>query len=72
MTRIRSSLAPHAAAMRDPDPDAAWAAAERVWQEHGFALINPDEVERRLGWIAGQEARNLAVKCFGPREVPPG
>ena len=72
MTRIRSSLAPFAGSMRDADPDTAWALAERVWQEHGFALLNPDEVERRLGWIAGQEARNLATKCFGKREEPPG
>lgn len=64
---LRSSLAPFAGQSREPDPDTAWRAAKRAWHEHGFALLNPDEVERRFGWVAGQEARNLAEMCFGKR-----
>lgn len=69
MAAVRSSLSRIAAQARDPDPEAAWEAARAAWQLHGLALLNPDEVERKLGWIAGQEAKLIAEKCFGKRKT---
>lgn len=66
---MRSSLGRIAAAARDPDPDQAWKAARLAWREHGLALLNPEEIEKRVGWVAAQEARNIAEKCFGKRKV---
>ena len=64
---MRSSLAPHAASMREIQPDQAWSAAARAWHDQGLILLNPTEVENRVGWVAARDARNLAEMCFGPR-----
>jgi hypothetical protein len=64
----RSSLSSAAAGCREPDQDRAWRIAGEAWREQGILVINPDEVEKRRGWIAGQEARNLGVKLFGERK----
>lgn len=64
----RSSLASVAKFWREPDPDEAWRIAEAAWHEHGLALFNLAEVEKRKGWVAARSARNLAEQCFGRRK----
>lgn len=44
MTSPRSSLAPYAASMRDPDPQGAQRAAKQLWHEKGIAVIFVDEI----------------------------
>ncbi len=49
---LRSSLAPHAAAMREAQPEQGRVAARRAWQDQGIALI-------RLEWVRGQDRELL-------------
>lgn len=66
----RSSLAPFADLIREPDPDEAWEIARKGWHEHGVAVLNLGEVEKRRGWSAARKARELAEICFGKRKSP--
>ena len=50
MTAIPSSLARHAATMREPDPDRGWAAS-RAALESGMVLISLETVETKAGWL---------------------
>jgi hypothetical protein len=52
---------------RDPDPQQAWNAAQQAWREHGVVLLIPDQVEKRFGWVAARDAKNLGELCFGMR-----
>lgn len=67
MTAPRSFLAPYADSMREPQPDQGWQAAHDAWHTHGIVLLNLAEVEKRRGWVAAKQARNLAEQCFGKR-----
>lgn len=64
---VRSSLAPLAPSMREPDPANARRAAVEAWHAHGLVLLNPDEIERTHGWAAAQEVRNLGNLYLGKR-----
>ncbi len=50
MTAFRSSLAPLAGDMRDPDPEKGWEAS-RAALEAGMVLINLETVEMLAGWL---------------------
>ncbi len=64
MTGFRSPLAPYAASMRDPDPQAARRAARTAFHETGLVLINPDWLP---GWTDRQQLKILAEKVHGKR-----
>jgi len=68
MTDLRSSLAPFAPSMRDIQPDQGWDAARRAWHDEGLILLNPAELESRVGWVAARMARNLAEQAYGKRK----
>jgi hypothetical protein len=63
----RSSLTRYAPLMRDADPDAPLQMAKKAWHESGIVILFPDQIEKTQGWAAGQEARNLAARCYGKR-----
>lgn len=60
----RSSLAPYAGSMREPDPAKARTEARRAWHDHGLVLINPAWI---AGWADRQQLINLADRVHGPR-----
>jgi hypothetical protein len=66
---MRSSLAHLAPMAREIQPDQAWNAASQAWHRDGLILLNPDEIEKRVGWVAARDARNLAELCFGKRKA---
>ena len=61
---VRSSLAPHAASMREPDPDAARRAAREAWHRSGIVLINPEWLPN---WVDRKQLEGLAVRVHGRR-----
>jgi hypothetical protein len=64
---VQSSLARHAHMMREPDAADGWELARDAWHTHGIAMFNLTELERRQGWSAARQARNLAEQAFGKR-----
>lgn len=62
---MRSTLAPYAAAMREPDPNAARRAAREAWHATGLVLINPEWLH---GWTDRKQLELLAEKVHGPRQ----
>jgi hypothetical protein len=38
---MKSHLGKFAATMRDCDPDGVWNLAQRIWLEHGIAILIP-------------------------------
>ena len=62
---LRSSLAGHAASMRDPDPDAACRIAERGWHDRGFVAIDPAWL---MSWVDQQQLIILAERVYGERK----
>jgi hypothetical protein len=63
----QTSLSAFAAAMRDPDPDAAWEFAKKLWNESGVAVFVLSDVERKSSWSTSRQARNIAEDCYGKR-----
>jgi hypothetical protein len=63
---IRSTLARHIGAMRDPDPAAARRAARAAYHETGLILINPDWL---TSWVDQQALRNIADQVHGKRKT---
>ncbi len=63
---MRSSLAPIAAACREPDPRAARKAARDAWHAGGIILINPEWLQ---SWTDRKQAEILAEKLFGKRKA---
>ena len=68
MSGVRSSLSRFAHLGREPDADEGWRVAKAAWHTHGLLLVNPAEAEKRHGWVAGREAKNLGEKLYGKRE----
>lgn len=64
MTQPRSTLAPYAPAMRDPDPAAARRAAREAWHQTGLVLINPEWLH---AWTDRKQLELLADKVHGTR-----
>lgn len=64
MTAPRSSLAPFAHLMADPQDADARRLAGEAWRRHGLILINPSW----LGWVDRQQATILADKLHGKRQ----
>jgi len=64
VTQPRSTLAPYAPSMRDPDPAAARRAAREAWHATGLVLINPDWLP---SWTDRKQLELLADKVHGPR-----
>lgn len=62
---LRSSLATHAASMRDPDPDAARRIAARGWHDRGFVAIDPAWL---TSWVDQQQLIILAERVHGERK----
>lgn len=58
MNRIRSTLAPYAAQMRDPDPDRG-VAASREALANGVVLISLETVEAKGGWLFRERVERL-------------
>ena len=65
MTQFRTNLSQFAHLMRDENPDAAWEFAHKLWQEHGIVVLVLPDVERKRGWSAAKQARNLVETCYG-------
>lgn len=65
MTSLRSSLAPYAASMNEPDPANAKKAARQAWQEHGILLVRPQWFQ---GYLDQKQVTILAERLFGKRE----
>lgn len=66
---FRSSLARHAPSMRDPDPEAAFRAAQKAWREAGILLINPNTMTNERGFTWGDREMVAAIgdKLYGKR-----
>jgi hypothetical protein len=62
---MKSHLGKFAATMRDCDPDGVWNLAQRIWLEHGIAILIPSDVERKKGWVEAQSVKNIAENCYG-------
>lgn len=60
----RSTLAPYAASMRDPDPAAARRAAREAYHREGIVLINPSWLSH---WPDRKQLEILADKVHGRR-----
>jgi hypothetical protein len=67
MTKVRSSLSNLKPVWRDPDPEAAFKRCKEAWHATGIVCLNPDEIEKTLGWARAQEARNLGEALYGKR-----
>lgn len=61
---IKSTLAPYAPGMRDPDPRNARVEARKAWHRDGLILINPAWFN---SWADRKQAEILAEKLFGRR-----
>jgi len=66
---MRSTLAPYAPSMRDPDPAAARRAAREAWHREGIVLINPEWLP---AWTDRKQLELLADKVHGARKGPSG
>lgn len=66
MTRLRSSLTPYAASMRDPDPANARRKAREAYETSGgrMVLINKDWLAT---WTDRKQLDLLAEKALGVR-----
>ena len=67
MTGFRSTLAPYAASMQDPDPAGARKRAAKAWHEDGTIILLPDSIAR-LNWQDREFVRAVASKVYGKRE----
>ena len=67
MTAPRSTLARHAAAMRDPDPAAGRRMARDAYHASGLVLINPEWLS---SWVDRRALINLADQVHGKRKPP--
>lgn len=65
--RIRTSLTPYAAGMREPDENGPRRMAARKWHEDGSIILLPDSVDR-LPWQDRELVRGIAAKLYGQRE----
>lgn len=68
MTALRSSLAPYAASMRDPDPTNARRAARDAYEASGgeIVLINKSWLKT---WMDRKQLDLLAVQALGVKGV---
>lgn len=64
-SNLSSTLSRFSNLMRDPDPDGAWKFAQELWQKHGIVVFVLSDVDRKRGWSAAKNARNLAENCYG-------
>ncbi len=64
MSGYRSSLARHAASMRDPNPANAREAARLAWKERGVLLINLEWLTNEAGFTWGD--RNM-IEVIGDK-----
>jgi hypothetical protein len=55
---MRSTLAPYAAAMREPDPDRGLAASREALSQ-GLVLISLETVEAKGGWLFRERVERL-------------
>lgn len=63
MRQPRSTLAPYASSMRDPDPAAAKLACKQAWHKDGILVINME----RLDEYGFSYAEKLQVEATGIR-----
>jgi hypothetical protein len=64
----RSPLGKFASSMREPNPQEAFEACRKAFHENGVVCLSLEEAERRLGWAAARQLRNLGEQAFGRRK----
>lgn len=50
---------------REPDPARSFAAQREAFHKHGVVCLSLEEAERRLGWAAARQLRNIGEQAFG-------
>jgi len=64
--RSRTSLTPHAASMRDPDPEGAHRLAAEMWHRDGSIVIRA-ESKARMNWQDRELLDAIGTRIYGPR-----